>query len=304
MKALVNLHDIKGYATWRNIEPISKGWSNDLKYKLQIKNQTYLLKLTDIKHYDRKKRDYKMLQQISTLNISMNQPVDFGVCNGNKHVYILFTWLNGVDAEIELPKLSRNKQYDLGLKAGQIIQKIHSLEPSFNYVTWQEKKKKKIDKKIEGYLNCGVKCKYEEKFLTYIEQNRHLLHGRPTKLQHGDYHVGNMVIDSTGQLGVIDFNRQDIGDPWEEFNRMPFTVRVSQAFSVGLLNAYFNNNVPVDFFKLFCLYLINNAISSIPCAIPYGEKELEVMFKNIDDIYDSYCGLTTVIPRWYSDYIQ
>ena len=32
----------------------------------------------------------------------------------------------------------------------------------------------------------------------YIAENRHLLKNRPQSYQHGDYHIGNMMIDSNG----------------------------------------------------------------------------------------------------------
>ncbi|QOR35320.1 phosphotransferase [Clostridium sp. 'deep sea'] len=299
---MVNLADIKGYSNWSNIKPITLGWSNDLKYKVLIGEDYYILRLSDIKYYEHKKREYEMLQQINSLNLNITRPVDFGVCNNNQHVYLLLTWLKGNDAEQELPKLSKKKQYDLGVKAGENISKIHSLKPTFSYMPWHERFNKKIDKKIKSYLNCSVKFNYEKEFLNYIEQNRHLLQNRPTRLLHGDFHVGNMIINEKEQLGIIDFNRQDIGDPWEDFNRMPFSVRTSQAFSVGMLNGYFNNSVPIEFFSLFCLYLVNNAISSIPWSIPFGKKEVAVAFRNIEAIYSSYQGFATRVPQWYSQY--
>lgn len=53
-----------------------------------------------------------------------------------------------------------------------------------------------------------------------MESNRYLLEGRPQTFQHGDYHVGNMIITKSRELGIIDLNRFDYGDPWEEFNRI------------------------------------------------------------------------------------
>ncbi len=33
----------------------------------------------------------------------------------------------------------------------------------------------------------------------YINANRHLLSGRPQSYKHGDYHIGNMMIDDAGR---------------------------------------------------------------------------------------------------------
>ena len=44
----------------------------------------------------------------------------------------------------------------------------------------------------------------------YLEKNRGLLSGRPQSFQHGDYHVGNMMLAGT-ELVLIDFDRSDFG---------------------------------------------------------------------------------------------
>ncbi|MFP3471665.1 phosphotransferase, partial [Micrococcus sp. SIMBA_144] len=88
-----------------------------------------------------------------------------------------------------------------------------------------------VDKKIQQYHVCPVKIDAGDLILEYIEANRHLLVGRPQPVHHGDYHVGNMVISETGEVCVIDFNRHDFGDPWEEFNRIAFSASVSPYFA-------------------------------------------------------------------------
>ena len=64
-------------------------------------------------------------------------------------------------------------------------------------------------------------------FIEYINNNRHLLKDRANTFQHGDYHIGNMMINKSNELVVIDFDRDDYGDPWEEFNRLVWSIQVS-----------------------------------------------------------------------------
>ncbi len=54
----------------------------------------------------------------------------------------------------------------------------------------------------------------------FVEQHRHLVAECPMTYQHGDFHLGNMFLGKDGRLYLIDFDRHDIGDPWEEFNRL------------------------------------------------------------------------------------
>lgn len=81
-----------------------------------------------------------------------------------------------------------------------------------------------MDYKIKKYGECPIKYENGQAFIDYINENRHLLKDRPQVYQHGDYHIGNMMIDRNGKLHIIDFNRNDYGDPWEEFQPVSFGV--------------------------------------------------------------------------------
>ncbi len=56
-------------------EPINKGWSKDQKYRVTDQDGTpYLLRVSDIQQYDRKKAEFRMLKQIAALGIPMCRP--------------------------------------------------------------------------------------------------------------------------------------------------------------------------------------------------------------------------------------
>lgn len=49
----------------------------------------------------------------------------------------------------------------------------------------------------------------DDKVIEYIENNRHLLENRPQSFQHGDYHVGNMMLEN-GELRIIDLQQMKL----------------------------------------------------------------------------------------------
>ena len=59
--------------------------------------------------------------------------------------------------------------------------------------------------------------------------------------------IGNMIFTKEEQLYIIDFDRMDIGDPWEEFNRIVWCAQESPAFASGMLNGYFSGEIPSIF---------------------------------------------------------
>lgn len=280
------------------VEKIEKGWSHEQKYKVTDKNgQYFLLRITPIEQYEQKKVEFENMQRVSELGIPMCQPIEFGTCD--EGVYSLQSWIDGRDLRDIAPELTEEELYHYGQEAGKYLKKMHSIKAPEGMEDWESFFNRKMDRKIEMYRNCELKYDGGEAFITYIEQNRHLLKGRPMTYQHGDYHTGNLMIDRDGNLVVIDFNRDDYGDPWEEFNRIVWCVQEAPPFANGMVNGYFDGEVPMGFWKLLALYISSNTLSSLPWAIPFGQGEIDVMTKQAAEILDWYDGMTNVVPKWY-----
>jgi len=108
-----------------------------------------------------------------------------------------------------------------------------------------------------------------------------------------------MIISPERTLSIIDFNRADFGDPWEEFNRIVFSASVSQHFATGQLNGYFGGRPPVEFFRLLAFYIASNTLSSIYWAIPFGQSEINTMLQQSQDVLMWFANMNNPVPTWY-----
>lgn len=280
-------------------QPIEKGWSRDKKYCVTDREGTrFLLRISSVEQYEEKKHEFEMMQRVEALGIPMCRPLAFGVCE--EGVYALQSWIDGTDAENALAAFPEDRQYAFGLEAGRILRQIHSIPAPDSQEDWESRFNRKMDFKIRAYQQCPLKYEQGQAFIDYIASNRHLLKGRPQTYQHGDYHVGNMMIDRTGQLFIIDFNRNDYGDPWEEFNRIVWSAQSLPLFSSGMVNGYFDGEVPPAFWSLLALYIASNTLSSLPWAIPFGSKEVEVMIDQANDVLTWYDHMKNPVPTWYT----
>jgi len=279
--------------------PIDKGWSSDCKFQVvSADGEIYLLRTSSIERLDRKRLEFERMTEVAQLGIPMCKPVEFGIFEDK--VYSIHSWITGEDAEKRIISMDTVKQYQYGVDAGRILAKIHTIPAPEDIPDWAQRFNAKIDRKITMYENCSLK--YEsggDAFLGYIAENRHLLNGRPQTYQHGDYHIGNMMIDRGGVLTVIDFDRYDFGDPWEEFNRIVWSAQAAPAFASGMVDGYFDGSVPVAFWKLLALYICSNSLSSLPWAIPFGDGEIEIMRKQAAQVLQWYDGMRNVVPGWY-----
>ena len=278
--------------------PIHKGWSADKKYRaVTSSGETYLLRIGPQERIGRFGAQYLHMQKVAKLGIPMSLSLEEGTCAEGP--YLLQSWIEGQDAEEVLPTLPEAEQYAYGLDAGRILREIHSIPAPAEVKPWGEYFNRKIDRKLAAYEACELKYDQGEELVEFIRAHRHLLHDRPQTFQHGDYHCGNMMMDSKGRLTIIDFDKWDYGDPWEEFNRIVWCAQLSPAFATGRVDGYFDGQVPEEFWQLLALYISNNCIGSLPWAIPFGEKEVKVMRRQAAEILRWYDHFNTYIPCWY-----
>ena len=277
---------------------IRKGWSGDRKYRVRTESGYRFLRISPIGKHARAEEVFRTMKRFFDLGIPMCEPLEMGVCE--EGVYALSSWIDGEDAERALLHLSPEEQYAYGLCAGRMLCRMHTLRAPRNTPPWEERFGQKIDRKLRAYRECPVRVAGEEQLLRYIEANRSLLANRPQVLQHGDYHAGNLMIDREGKLSVIDFDRFDVGDPWEEFNRIVWDAEKRPDFASGMIDGYFGEGeVPKAFWRLLALYLAVNALGSIPWAIPYGKREIGVMRHLAGKVLLWYDGMTEILPSWY-----
>ena len=279
--------------------PIEKGWSGDRKYcAVTGDGKKYLLRVASMDRLERKKREYEKMKEVAALGIPMCLPIELGTCR--EGVYSIHSWIDGEDAQMLIPSMTAEEQYRYGLNAGRILAKIHTIPAPANIPEWEERFNAKIDRKIAMYESCPLKYEWgDDAILDYLAQNRHLLGSRPQCYQHGDYHIGNMMIDRSGILVIIDFDRDDYGDPWEEFNRIVWCAQAAPAFASGMVDGYFDGKVPMEFWKLLALYIGSNTLSSLPWAIPFGDEEIQVMRTQAAQVLQWYDDMRCVVPAWY-----
>lgn len=294
-----------------SVENIPRGWSGDKKYKITAADGTkYLLRITPKetsgsldddslgrREYTKQQYMFQIQQSVAALGVPMCRPVACGRCE--QGFYDIQTWVEGRDAEEVIPLLSDAEQYACGLEAGRILKVIHSVPAPEEQPDWETRFNAKMDRKIQMYHQCSLKFDGADDLIAYIEANRSLLKGRPQCFQHGDYHIGNMMIEKD-KLVIIDFDRYDFGDPWEEFNRIVWCAQCSPLFASGMVNGYFDGDVPMEFWKLLALYISSNMLSSVAWAVSFGEEEIQTMRKQAQDVLNWYDHMKNPVPSWYS----
>ncbi|SFR64555.1 aminoglycoside phosphotransferase family protein [Anaeromicropila populeti] len=295
--------DIKLSSGWKVINPIEKGWSEDAKYYVESADgKKLLLRISDISKMEKKEKEFEVINKYAQLGIEMSQPIEFGICNNRKSVYMLLTWVEGVDLEQALPELSKKEQYALGRMAGEILKKIHSIKVMPYDLPSTTKVQKKL-KQLEAYVSSDIRIEEDKSVIQYIEQNINKMWSVLPVYQHGDFHPGNLILTPDKRIGVIDFNRWEVGDPYEEFYKLEsFGTEVSIPYCIGQIDAYFNDNVPDLFWEVLAVYVAHAALYSIKWAEKFGQNDVKHMVCICKRIFAHYDKFKLLKPVWYTKY--
>lgn len=283
------------------VTEITKGMSGDKKYWVEKDGVAYLLRSSDATEYIRKKKEYDYLNHLNKAALPVPTCIAFEQSDEDAAIYTLLSWVEGEEAEKVLPKASAGEQYAYGVQAGSILRKIHENSPKVNSSkNWYDRYLEVMDPRLEAFRKEGIPFAGNDKILGFIEQNKYLLKTRPLCYHHGDYHMGNLIIDE-GKLWVIDWHTVDfdnMGDPWYEFNRIGTEYPM---FAKGQIDGYFENQVPEEFWKLFALYFSASAITSIVWAKYWAPDELDSNMALNKSVLNMFESMENPIPRWYRE---
>ena len=290
----VNLRDIPGYDGFASIDPILEGVSGEDKYRVTtLKGERLFLRVgVCADSYE----NHKKHMRAETLDIKIARTVGFGLFDDNRHYYWLLTWLDGVSAFDVLPAFDKVGQYDLGVKTGKLLKKIHSIpvleemEPLYEWLGRNidffigERRSEHIGNS-ELYINI----------VTFLENNKMILHVRPQVFLHGDFGLSNLIITPGGEVIPTDFsyNMRSYGDPCSDMAN--FSERgATTPYMSGQIHGYFDGEIPEDFWRA---YLFHEAFAAL---VILSARETREWIGYLCNWYNERIQCTVnVVPKWY-----
>ncbi len=279
------------------VTPVTEGWSHDQKYKIESETGSCLLRVSPADHYARKQAEFAQIARLNLQTQAFPQAVDHGLSADGQQCYVRYQWIEGTEARNVFPRLTDEQQFQHGVTAGKFLRLIHELPQTAkvdSYVMISAKMRTRRQQMREQ----GLEFSGYETMIEFLERHLSLLKDAPTTFQHGDFHLGNMLIDPSGQLRVIDFNRSNFGDPIEDFDRLfTFSRKESLSFARGQLRGYFGE-VSDEFYPHALCYLTMICAFGLVWAHQFGAKEIAVHHALIDQVMEDFDGLRTTRPKW------
>lgn len=297
--------EIPGHLSWKEVSLVAKGYSSDRKYCVKtMQGEKLLLRISDISGLEEKKKEYEMVQKYAQVGFPMSEPIAFGTCNQNQNIYMILSWVEGCDLEQVLGKLPEEEQYLLGRQAGQILKKIHQIPVENTDIPAETKAAKKMQQ-LERYVESAVRVPNDETAIRYVQDHISEIWSERPVYQHGDFHPGNLIYMPDGKIGVIDFNRWEVGDPYEEFYKLEsFGIENSVPYCIGQIDAYFEDQIPEKFWEILAVYVAHASLYSIKWAEKFGPDDVAGMVQRWETARENYDDFRTVIPKWYDENLK
>ncbi|WP_440898689.1 aminoglycoside phosphotransferase family protein [Bacillus cereus] len=130
---------------------ISKGFSPDQKYKIELENhETYFLKVCDPVARKRKQEEYEYMRRLEVLEVPMPKLLHFVNLDSCNQCVQVFEWIDGEDGEDILGKLTEKEQCIAGKRAGQVLKTIHSVKVKSVEESWEALRWNKYERYLQA----------------------------------------------------------------------------------------------------------------------------------------------------------
>ena len=284
-------------------EPIHKGFSIDKKFRVRDRQgHEYLLRIAPMERYQRRKQDYEYTLRFLPLGIPMCEPLELGICN--EGVYSIQRWIDGIDLHELIPFLSYDEQYSHGMEAGRALKQLHKLPAPKHLDSWEAVFRRKTDTIIEYYQKSIIQFPNAQILINFIQENIHCVAGRPRAYLHGDYHIGNLMLGVDNKLYIIDFSSGICCDPWEDFGCIPISAYESPSFASGMIDGYFDKEIPELFWKLLALYTCCQILSFFTSSTQriQNKNYQQRIISLAENVLQWYDNMMLGVPTWYQSF--
>lgn len=286
---------------WKTYSKINLGYSDEIKYHvIDYKNKEYLIKIGSSNYYDRKQLVSRMLKKIA--NLPFRKPLDFncGYFNEKNNVFSIQTWLDGDVLKDKINELPQTTKYMLGKIAGSCLKMIHKIELDPKDRIPLNLIRRRRAKKMLLYMNSNTKTNYDNILINFINDNINKINEFVPCYIHHDFHLNNLIVDKDLKLGIIDFDKAIVEDPILDLVKIQmYDVNVNYQFCLGVLNGYFDKNIPNDFWLKYAVLTAYNCLTLSLWANNKGFSEILKVNKIVENILKEYDNFNNLIPNWY-----
>ena len=273
--------------------PLDNGRVDMRRYLMISGEEKYLLIEKDIDHCNEMSLQYSYLGDIAGTDIIMpkilhkNCQKNF---EGKECSFLVFTYVEGEPLKEYLKKSDSVDTYNLGIQAGEALKKLHSVQVKWPCMPWWTRHGWTHDRFVRDYQPAP---EFDKAFECY-KDSAVLMDGRSSSFLNYNVTMDNFFV-CNGKIGFEDFSDIFKGDGYYEFRFCAQMALENADFVNGMINGYFDNNVPDNFFPLLRYYTCELILDDLR---KIGDVE------TVEKISEAYDGFELTVPKWYKSGIN
>ncbi|MCI5997959.1 MAG: hypothetical protein PT934_05025 [Peptoniphilaceae bacterium] len=215
---------------------------------------------------------------------------DIGAVN-EFHCYRIIKFL-----EDEKENMNEVDSYSLGIKIGKFIFAFHNYFKSADCGRWNKHYNYRINKLLHEYGLGNYRGDIDYIIFDFLDNNKRYLRDRVCTTIMGINSIDEIKVDKFGNFQIIEDYKILRSDSYFEFRNLNLDSYKNEFLLTGIIDGYFNKNVPRTFFKLMALYNIVESLYGNFSKAVNNEDILKDKIESINRMYDSF---STVFPVWY-----
>lgn len=247
------------------IKKFSKGYTPNKKFIIQIFGRKLFVKIIERKNYSYDQALKKdLLKKCEQFGFPIPKILLLNSVSGNK-IFSCYEWIQGMPLIDCISHLSKTEQYEIGIKTGQLLKKLHNIP-------------------VDEYFSEMNVVSFEN----------------ATSIIHGDFHISN-IIKTDKYVKIIDWDNIHLGNSFEDFNRVLINAEISSEYACGQIDGYFGGKPSLDFWSFLKENLqkdFTNASSLHSILLPNGKSIAEHNKKLFNEQYSN--GILN-IPKFYKE---
>ncbi|MBK5897780.1 aminoglycoside phosphotransferase family protein [Catonella sp. Marseille-Q4567] len=276
--------------------------SESVKYMLTAHDGSkYLLKIYSYNNERNVQLNAEINRRILENGIHTPLILEVGKTDVDLLPYELLEWIPGTSVDILLlGNAPSEEKYKRGIAAGKYLKRIHELD----YHAVCEPKHMLLNKRIkyilEKYVELEIAGQYTYRgsiFRDYILGTPYCDTESKHCLLHGDFHIGNIIEGSTGDIWIIDWVYNLIGNPIEDFVRIFVSAEKSSEFAKGQIDGYFGGHPSEGFWESLKMLVAIQQLEIL--LLPLGKLSdgRDVCEHQHEIIFEQYKGMESIIPK-------
>ena len=263
---------------------------NDKEFFLENEKEKFILNLFPYGKFSKINKIFDCLNNLSN-NFSNISYEDIGILD-DKFCYRIIPFV--VD---EKNSLSDDDAYKIGFEIGRFIFEYHKSFQGADCGRWNKHYNYRINKFLHKYGLGKYRGNLEYVLFDFLERNRYCLKERTCTTIIGINGLEDIKISKDGKFQIIEEYKFLRSDSYFEFSNMNLYHENNSSLLTGVVNGYFDNNVPRAFFKLLGVYTIIENLYDI--FVENKNVDDEYITEKIKEINDVYDGFSSIYPIWY-----